>query len=610
VALRSWWRDDVLLAESSGGPVAPARAYPAREILRRLWPEARPLRWWLALAVLLATVLPALQAVNVWLWKLLVDHVLVPHDLGALPPIALGFVAVTLLGGALTFGSRYLSTWLSGTFVLGFRMRLFAHLHTLSLDFFERRKLGDLLQRLSGDVGEVETFLVSGAVNLISYAVSIVIFSSLLLYLQWRLALVALLLAPLFWLVARQFSKRVKQSVREQRRFSGAASSVAEESLHNIALVQAYGRGDAELARYRLQGELGRRSKLRTTRVRGALTPVTDAIELVGALAIFAIGTWQVRAGHLTIGGFLAFVVYLGKLFSPIRAMGRLTNTLYAAAAGAERVLEMLDERPSIADAPGARRLTSVRGALELDGVTFTYPGVTRPSVRDVTLSVAAGETVALVGASGAGKSTIAKLLLRFYDPQAGAVRLDGQDLRSIRLDSLRDHVAVMWQEALVFDGSIAENIAYGRSGVTEEEVLRAGSAAGLDEVAARLDGGYDAPVGQKGRLLSGGQRQRVAIARAMVRDAPVLILDEPTSNLDAASAQRVLRPLRDLVAGRTTVIISHNLLTVRDADRIVVLDVGEIVSVGTHETLLETCPLYADLYTRSQGGGAIAEPA
>jgi ATP-binding cassette subfamily B protein len=488
-------------------------------------------------------------------------------------------------------------------------MRVFSHLHTLSLDFFERRKLGDILSRLSSDVGEVETFLVSGAVDLLRYSVTVVIFSAMLLYLQWTLATVALVLAPILWLVARAFAKHVKHAVREQRRFSGAASAVAEESLHNIALVQAYGRADAEVARYELQGRLRLRSKLRVARLRGLYSPVIDGIELLGAIAIFALGTAQMRAGHLTIGGFLAFVVYLTRLLSPIRALGRLTNSLYAAAAGAERVLELLDQEPSIADRPQAATPERVRGALELDGVTFTYPGVSRPSLRDVSFAVAPGETIALVGPSGAGKSTIAKLLLRFYDPDRGAVRLDGHDLRSLALASVREHIAVVWQEALVFDATMAENVAYGRRETTPDAVQAAMRAAGLGDVAGRLDGGYDAPVGQKGRLLSGGERQRVAIARAMVRDAPILILDEPTSSLDAATAQRVLGPLRQLMRGRTTVIISHNLLTVRDVDRIVVLDAGRVVSTGTHASLLERCALYADLYQRHQEPGLVATP-
>ncbi|MEA2177548.1 MAG: ATP-binding cassette, subfamily bacterial, partial [Solirubrobacteraceae bacterium] len=608
--LASWWRDDELTAESHRGLIAPTRAYPTREILRRLGPEVRPLRWWLAGSTALACLLPLLDAANVWLFKLLVDHVLVAQDLAPLVPIGLGFVAITIGGGALGFASSYLSTWVSETFVLRLRTRVFAHLHTLSLDFFERRKLGDLLSRISGDIDAVETFLVSGGVTLVGYVVSMVVFTALLFYLQWLLALVALVTVPVFWLVARLFAKRVRASVRTQRQISGATVAIAEESLSNIPLVQAYGRRDTEVDRYREQGRLRMRARLRTARLRGALTPTTDLIELFGALAIFAIGTVQVQAGRLTIGGFLAFVVYLTKVIRPARGLGQLANSLFAAAAGTERILEILDQRPSVVERPDARPVAHVRAALGFDSVGFTYPGVSRPSLQAVTFHVEPGETMALVGPSGAGKSTIAKLLLRFYDPQEGAVRLDGRDLRELRLDGLRAHMAVMWQDALVFDASIADNVAYGREGATRAEIVDACATAGLDDVAARLDGGYDAPVGQKGRLLSGGERQRVAIARAMIRNAPILIMDEPTSHLDAGSAQRVLQPLRRLVAGRTTVIISHNLLTVRDADRIVVLDQGRVVSIGAHETLLRTCALYADLYRRHQAPEAEAELA
>ncbi|MEA2228479.1 MAG: ATP-binding cassette, subfamily bacterial [Solirubrobacteraceae bacterium] len=611
-AVAAWWRDDALTAESARGPVGPTRAYATREILRRLAPEVRPLRWWLVASIALGCVLPLVDAANVWLFKLLVDRVLVPRDLAPLVPIGLGFVAITLGGGALAFASSYLSTWVSETFVLGLRTRVFGHLHTLSLDFFERRKLGDLLARIAGDIDAVETFLVSGGAALVGYLFSLVVFAGLLFYLQWLLALVALVTVPVFWVVARLFAKRVRASVRLQRQISGATTAIAEESLSNVPLVQAYGRRDTEVGRYRDQGRLRRRARLRTARLRGALAPTTDLIELFGALAIFAIGTLEVRAGRLTIGGFLAFAVYLTKVIGPARGLGQLASALFAAAAGTERILEILDQRPSVAERADARPLAHVRGALAFDGVRFTYPGVSRPSLEGVTFRVEPGETMALVGPSGAGKSTVAKLLLRFYDPQAGAVRLDGHDLRDLSLDALRAHIAVMWQDALVFDASIADNVAYGRGGATRADVVAACAGAGLDAVAARLDGGYDAPVGQKGRLLSGGERQRVAIARAAIRDSPILILDEPTSHLDAASAHQVLQPLRRLVTGRTTLIISHNLLTVRDADRIAVLDEGRIVSIGSHETLLRTCGLYADLYRRHQApaAAAAAEPA
>jgi ABC-type multidrug transport system fused ATPase/permease subunit len=277
--------------------------------------------------------------------------------------------------------------------------------------------------------------------------------------------------------------------------------------------------------------------------------------------------------------------------------LGRLSNTIYAASAAAERIVELLDQRPSVVDRPGALRLGRVHSEVVFEGVSFRYPGATQDAVHDVWFEVRPGETLALVGASGAGKSTLAKLLLRFYDPTAGRVLLDGHDLRDLTLRSLRGNVAVVLQETLLFDGTIRENIAYGRPEATEAQVIAAASAADAHEFIISLPDGYDTSVGQRGRRLSGGQRQRIAIARAMVRDAAVLLLDEPTTSLDVESAWRVLAPLRRLLSGRTAIVVSHNLLTVREATTIVVLDQGRVVEQGSHVDLLLRDGLYARLY-------------
>jgi ABC-type multidrug transport system fused ATPase/permease subunit len=280
-----------------------------------------------------------------------------------------------------------------------------------------------------------------------------------------------------------------------------------------------------------------------------------------------------------------------------VRGLGKLVNRIYSASAAAERIIEFMDQRPSVTDRPDARELERARGLVEFEGVSFHYPEHDRAAVRGVSLRVEPGETVALVGPSGAGKSTLAKLLLRFYDPTSGRVTVDGHDLRNLELGSLREQVAVLLQETLVFDGTVRENIAYGRAGATEVEIVSAAKAADAHEFIRALPDGYGTQIGQKGRRLSGGQRQRVAIARAMIRDAPILILDEPTTGLDAESGRRVLEPLRRLIGGRSTIIISHNLVTVADADRIVVLDQGRIIESGGHEELLDAGGTYSRLY-------------
>jgi ABC-type multidrug transport system fused ATPase/permease subunit len=311
----------------------------------------------------------------------------------------------------------------------------------------------------------------------------------------------------------------------------------------------------------------------------------------------------------LTIGGLLVFVAYLAQLYSPARDLGSLSNRLFRALAGAERVTELLDERPRVSESPRAVALERARGAVALDRVSFAYPGADRKALDEVTLSVAPGETLALVGASGAGKSTLAKLLLRFYDPDSGAVRLDGWDLRELRLESLRHNVAVLLQEQLVLHGTVRENVEFGAEGVSEAEIVAAARAAGAHEFIEDLPEGYDAVLGERGRRLSGGQRQRIAIARALVSDAPVLLLDEPSTGLDAGTKLELVDPLVRLSGERTTIVISHDLLTTRHADHIVVLDQGRVAESGRHDELLAAGGIYARLWALQSAEETLAVP-
>src|SRR5215210_1419329 len=586
------------VAEEEGGFVAAAPVMQIREIFRRFWPFARPYRRWLPLIVLFAALGSALEAGTIWIYKILVDEVLVPRDFGLLLWVVLAYLGLTLAGGVMSFGEEYLSEWVGGRFIVSLRTELFRHLQDLSLSFFDRRRLGDIIARLSDDIEEIEELMLSEIAEALTYLFQFVFFVGALFYLQWRLALVSLFVVPLFLLVARYFSRKIRHATREERRRSGSVSAVAEESLSNSALVQAYNRQENEVERFRRENEGSFVAEMAATRLDALLSPLVNLIQVTGVGVVIAAGTWELSQGHLTIGGLLVFLVYLSQLYAPIRGLSDVLNTFYEATAGAERVIEFFDQKPSVVEQEGAFKLTLPQGHVEFDSVGFSYPGYGREALSDVTFEVGPGEVLALVGPSGSGKSTVAKVLLRFYDPHAGAVRLDDYDLRELSLHSLRENVAVLLQETLVFHGTVRENIAYGKLEASEEEIIAAAKAADAHEFVEALPEGYDTVVGQKGRLLSDGQRQRLAIARAMIRDAPVLVLDEPTTGLDARSSENVMVPLQRLMEGRTTIVISHNLLTVRHATSILVLEDGCITERGTHRELLERNGTYARFYS------------
>ena len=595
--VREVFRRLLASAEEGNDLVAAAPAVPVREVFRRFWPHARPYRRWLPLILIFVALGPAIDLAMTWMYKVLVDGVLVPGNFGLLGWVILAYVGLTLADGIVGFCDQYLSDWVGGRFIVSLRTDFFAHLHSLSLAFFDRQSLGDTMARVTDDVEEIEDLMLSGLTSALSYVFQLIFFTAALFYLNWQLALVSLFVVPLFWLAAKHFSRKIKRAAREERRRSGSIGAVAEESLSNVALVQAYNRQDEEITRFHRENEGSFSAQMAATRLSSLFSPLINLIELAGIIVVVVFGAYQLSQGNLTIGGLLVFMVLLGQLYGPIRGMSSLLNSFYAASAGAERVIEFLDRRPSVEEHPWARSLPPVRGMVEFGSASFRYPGVERTALEDVSFSVSPGQTLALVGPSGAGKSTITKLLLRFYDPDAGRVRIDGHDLRDVTLHSLRENVAVLLQETLVFDGTVRENIAYGRPGATEEEVVAAAKAADAHGFITTLPEGYDTVVGQKGRLLSGGQRQRIAIARAMVRDAPILVLDEPTTGLDTESGEKVMGPLRRLMSGRTTIVISHNLATVREASEIVVLKSGRVAERGSHDALLEREGDYARLY-------------
>ncbi|MEV7392244.1 ABC transporter ATP-binding protein [Streptomyces sp. NPDC091215] len=575
---------------------------PARTAFRRFWPLTRGLRRWL-LIVWVCTVIAALAETEaILLFSDLTDHALQKGSLSAFWSPAGKWLAIAIVGAIVAYAGNSLAAWTTERFVMRLREHVFDHVQQLPPHFFQRHRQGDLLSRLTSDVDAIETMVVSGLVGAASALFSAIFYAAAAFWLRWDLALATFVLAPLFWLAARRFSGSIKDVSRQGRVADGAITSVVEESLGNIVLTQAYDRRDAERRRLGEEANAWFRASVRSTRLNEAYEQLVQVIETICVLAVIGIGAWEISTGRMTLGQLLAFSAFLGYLYPPVRGLAQLGLTVTAATAGAERLIEILDVQPSVTDPRRGTGTDSGRpdGTVELRDVGFRYPGADRTALEGLSFTVSPGELVIITGPSGAGKSTVSKMLLRFYDPDSGEVLLDGVPLRDFPLARLREYITLLPQETLVLHDTVRANIACGRPGASDQAIEEAAKAADAHDFIVRLPDGYDTKVDPNSARLSGGQLQRLAIARAILRDAPVLVLDEPTTGLDAMAARRVVKPLRRLMTGRTTIMITHDLNLAPDADRILVVDRGRIVETGRHDELLARGGAYSRLH-RSQ---------
>ncbi|MFE5032340.1 ABC transporter ATP-binding protein [Streptomyces sp. NPDC056683] len=580
---------------------------PARVAFRRFWPLTRGLRGWLVI-VWVCTVIAALAETEaILLFSDLTDHALQKGSLSAFWSPAGKWLAIAIVGAIVAYAGNSLAAWVTERFVMRLREHVFDHVQQLPPHFFQRHRQGDLLSRLTSDVEAIETMVVSGLVGAVSALFSAVFYAAAAFWLRWDLAAATFVLAPLFWLAARRFSGSIKDVSREGRVADGAITSVVEESLGNIVLTQAYDRRDAERRRLNEEASAWFRASVRSTRLNEAYEQLVQVIETICVLAVIGIGAWEISTGRMTLGQLLAFSAFLGYLYPPVRGLAQLGLTVTAATAGAERLIEILDVRPSVTDPRRGFGTDAGRpdGAVEVRDVGFRYPGADRAALEGLSFAVSPGELVIITGPSGAGKSTVSKMLLRFYDPDSGEVLLDGVPIRDFPLARLREYVTLLPQETLVLHDTVRANIACGRPGASDQAIEDAARAADAHDFIVRLPDGYDTRVDPNSARLSGGQLQRLAIARAILRDAPVLVLDEPTTGLDAMAARRVVKPLRRLMAGRTTIMITHDLNLAPDADRILVVDRGRIVETGRHDELLARGGAYSRLH-RSQNNAVM----
>nr|WP_256331974.1 MULTISPECIES: ABC transporter ATP-binding protein [unclassified Streptomyces] len=571
-----------------------------KESVRRFWPLTRGDRRWIVLVCLCAIVAALAETVAILVFAELTDNALQKGSVSAFWAPAALWLGVAVAGGVVGYLGNSLAAWTAERFVMRLRARVFAHLQKLPPHFFQRNRRGDLVERLTGDVDAIEQLVVTGLVQAATATFGVIFYAGAAFWLRWDMALVTFALAPLFWIATRRFTGRVKEVSRRERAADGAITSVVEEGLVNVVLTQAYNRQHDEQERLRREARSWLRASVTSARLNELYEQIVEVLETLCVLAIIGLGAWEISAGRMTLGQLLAFAAFVGYLYPPIRDLGQLGLTVTEATAGSERLLEILDARPAVTDPDPAVVVAAPSravGAVEACRVHFHYPGTTEEVLKDFSFSAVPGELVVITGPSGAGKSTLAALLLRFYDPDAGSIRLDGIPVNRLPLNRLRRNITLLPQETLVLHDTVEENIACGRENVTHGDVVRAARAADAEVFIAALPDGYDTVIAPGTSRLSGGQLQRVAIARAMLRDAPVLILDEPTTGLDTLATQRIIGPLRRLAAGRTTIVITHDLDLAADADRILVLDRGRLMESGTHAQLLAHRGLYATLF-------------
>jgi len=508
----------------------------------------------------------------------------------------LSVIAIAIFGAVSSYCEKYLTTSVGQWVMHDLRRVLYSHIQRLSLSFHDRKRTGDLISRVTTDIDAVQSLISQVLLGMLVNVLTLFGMMLVMAYLNWAFTVIALLVAPALFFVVYHYTHRIKNASRAMRRQEGEVVSVLEEVLSSIRVVKAFAREDYEQKRFERESRESVEKALLARNFKAKLPPLVEIIVAAGTCLVLWYGARLVLSGALTSGELLVFLLYLGKMYKPMRELSKMTDTISKASVGWERIREVLENETQVRDMRGARRAPKFKGQIEFEHVSFAYDQGP-PVLSDLNLKIKPGQLVALVGPTGAGKTTIVSLLPRFYELTSGEIKIDGTDIRRFKQKTLREQISFVLQETLLFRETVAQNIAYGKPQASRQEIIRAAQLANADEFIERMDDGYDTMIGERGVTLSGGQRQRITIARAIIRDSPILILDEPSAGLDAESEKLVFDALGNLMEGKTSIVIAHRLATVRRADVIFVIDQGRVVEQGSHDELLEHGGLYARLY-------------
>ena len=548
-------------------------------------------------AALLCTMLAAAGNLYLpWIFRDMIDKVLTAKDAYMLNMISASIVVIFFLRGIFLYGQNYLMSWVGQRVIIDIRGEVFRKLQRLSMSFYDRNKTGTIMSYVTNDVSALQGAMVDNTVDLVTESIILIGSVCAMIYLDWKLTLFTILTFPVVLFFMNFFGKKIRRSGGQIQEAAADITSVLQESVSSARVVKSFVREQYEIERFERENEANLKANLKNAKYMATLTPTIEFVAALGVTLILWYGGNNVIDGETTAGSLVAFLAYAVNISNPIKRITRTTGTIQRALAAAQRVFDVLDLPEEVHDLSDAKELPAVTGSVRFEHVSFSY-NAGDEILHDLSFEAKPGQAVGLVGPSGAGKSTIASLLPRFYDCDEGTIRIDGTDIKHVTLDSLRQQVGIVPQETILFNGSVYDNILYGRLDATKEEIEAAAKAANAHDFIMELPNGYSTLLGDRGVNISGGQRQRIAIARAILKDPRILVLDEATSALDTESERLVQEALNRLMVGRTSIIIAHRLSTIKNADRILVLDKGNLVEDGTHDELMERNGLYAHLY-------------